>query len=229
MEFGIKRVFTIPFKLFGEDIVITETIFNTWIIMAILIMFAVIVRLSVKNFEKHPKGFQNFIEALVSGLNNLTSNTMGEKNKAFAGYFGTVFLFILLSNLSGLFTLRPPTADIATTLGLALITFILVQFFTMRTRGIIGYIKKFFEPIPMLFPLNVIGEVANPISLGFRLFGNILGGLIIMNLYYSLLPLMVKFGVPAALHFYFDVFAGVLQTLIFVMLSMTFVAGATEE
>lgn len=82
--------------------------------------------------------------------------------------------------------------------------------------------------MPFLFPLNVIGELANPVSLSFRLFGNILGGVIIMGLFYSMPFWPIKFGIPAVFHAYFDVFAGVLQTFIFVMLSMTFVSGAME-
>ena len=101
----------------------------------------------------------------------------------------------------------------------------MIHGFGIKVNGL-GYFKGFFEPIPLLFPLNVIGELANPISLSFRLFGNILGGTIIMGLFYAMLPWFVKIGIPSALHFYFDVFAGGLQTFIFVMLSMTFVSNA---
>ena len=92
-----------------------------------------------------------------------------------------------------------------------------------------GYLKKtLMEPIPLLLPLNLIGELATPVSLGFRLFGNILGGTIIMGLYYAMMPLLLKLGLPAIFHLYFDIFAGALQTFIFVMLSMTFVSNAMD-
>jgi len=91
-----------------------------------------------------------------------------------------------------------------------------------------GHIKALFEPMPLLFPINLIGELATPISLGFRLFGNVIGGTIIMGLLYAALPKLLQFGFPSVLHLYFDVFSGALQTFIFVMLSMTFVSGAIE-
>jgi F-type H+-transporting ATPase subunit a len=105
---------------------------------------------------------------------------------------------------------------------LAFITFFLIQKESIGRKGLLGYIKSFFEPSPALFPLNVIGSFSTPVSMAFRLFGNILGGLIIMNLVYSALPLFV----PVPLHFYFDIFAGILQAFIFVMLTAVFIATA---
>ncbi len=100
--------------------------------------------------------------------------------------------------------------------------------FGIYAKGFKGWGKGLTEPIWLLTPLNLIGEVANPISLSFRLFGNILGGTIIMGLYYNL-PWYLMLGIPSALHAYFDIFAGVLQAFIFVMLSMTFVSSAMDE
>ncbi|NMA83907.1 MAG: F0F1 ATP synthase subunit A [Epulopiscium sp.] len=208
---------------------ITNTIMNTWIIMGVLILLALAVRFSLKRFESTPKGFQNAVEALVEIFRNFTISTMGEKNKRFSAYFGSIFLFIMLSNLSGLVGLRPPTADLATTLSLALLTFVMIHYYGIKTKGIKAYLKGYFEPFAFLFPINLMGELATPVSLSFRLFGNLLGGTIIMTLYYSIPFWPMKLGIPAALHVYFDMFSGILQTFIFVMLSMTFVAGALEE
>jgi F-type H+-transporting ATPase subunit a len=215
------------FEIGGLKLGITDTIINTWIIMAVLVLFALFVRISINNFNAIPKGLQNVVEAMVDLFDAFTGNTMGEDKKRFSSFYGSMFIFILIANLSGLIGLRPPTADVATTLALSLTTFFMVQGYGIKTQGM-GYLKGFFEPMPFLFPLNVIGELANPVSLSFRLFGNILGGVIIMGLYYSL-PWYVNIGIPAVFHAYFDVFAGVLQTFIFVMLSMTFVSGAMEE
>ncbi|WP_341875802.1 F0F1 ATP synthase subunit A [Defluviitalea saccharophila] len=219
----------IPVHIGGSEFYITTTIVNTWIIMAVLLGLALIVRILIHRFEEIPKGFQNVIELLVEVFYSFTATTMGENNKGFAPFYGSMFLFILLANLSGLVGLRPPTADLATTLALALITFFMIQGYGLRDKGIVNYVKGFFEPIPLLFPLNVIGELANPVSLSFRLFGNILGGTIIMALWYAMPWIPVKIGIPAFLHAYFDVFAGVLQTFIFVMLSMTFVSSAMDS
>lgn len=213
--------------VFGMNVGITETIYNTWIIMGIMILLALVVRIKLKSFKEIPNGVQNFVELLVETFANFTKSIMGEHNKNFAGFYMSMFLFILICNLSGLFALRPPTADVATTFALSITTFLMIQGNGIATKGIKRYIKGFFEPIAAFFPINLIGEIATPISLGFRLFGNILGGTIIMTLVYSI-PFIPFIGIPAVLHIYFDVFAGVLQSFIFVMLSMTFVSNAIE-
>lgn len=217
-------------NILGAKVGITETIQNTWIIMGVLIAFALFVRLSIKNFNKIPSGIQNFVEFIVESFTKFTKSVMGAHNVKFAPFYMSMFLFILLANLSGLFALRPPTADIATTLALALTTFFMIHIFGITTKGIGNYIKDFFKPMFLLFPINVIGELAVPVSLAFRLFGNILGGSIIMALVYSI-PFwpITLLGLPAVLHVYFDLFAGLLQAFIFVMLSMTFVSNAVEQ
>ena len=152
---------------------------------------------------------------------------------------GTLLLFLAFANIAGLFGLRPPTADVNTTMGLAIMTFIMIHFFGAKSKGPWKYAKGFTEPFAALLPLNIMGELATPISLGFRLFGNIVGGLIIMNLLYGALAgLTTKFmgisipilqiGIPAVLHIYFDLFAGILQSFIFTMLTMVFISIATE-
>lgn len=228
LDFGIHQVVTF-FEIDGQKFGLTTTHINTFIVMAILIAFALVVRAKLKNFKMVPDTkFQVMVETLVDTIGNFTISTMGEKNKKFAQFYGPMFLFILLSNLTGLIGLRPPTADIATTFALSLTTFFMIHGFGVKAKGA-KYFKGFLEPIPLLLPLNIIGELANPISLSFRLFGNILGGTIIMGLFYAMMPAVLTVGLPAIFHLYFDVFAGALQTLIFVMLSMTFVSSAMED
>ncbi len=228
LDFGINQVFTF-FEINGQRFGLTTTHINTFIVMAVLTIFGLVVRAKLKSFKMVPDTkFQVIIETLVDGVIGFTASTMGEKYKGFAQFYGPMFLFILLSNLTGLIGLRPPTADIATTFALSLTTFFMVQGFGVKAKGP-KFFKELLEPMPLLLPLNVIGELANPISLSFRLFGNILGGTIIMGLYYGMMPSIATVGLPAIFHLYFDVFAGALQTLIFVMLSMTFVSSAMEE
>lgn len=215
-------------KLFGIDIWITETLVNTWIIIGILILFAAVVRVMLNKFETIPRGFQNFIELIVDSMDGLIKENMGKNHSRFGGWFFGVFAFVLCSNLSGLFLLRPPTADLSTTLSLALTTFVLIHVMGIVTGGV-KYFKGYLEPIPLLLPINIIGELAIPISLSFRLFGNIFGGLVIMGMIYNLFPLFLKLGLPGFLHIYFDVFAGALQTFIFVMLSVTFISDKLFE
>ncbi len=222
MEFAPKIHFYLPdwIPVIGGTGV-TETVTTTWIIMAVLIVFAFV---STRRFRDVPGPLQNVVETIVEGIENLTVQTMGEDKAGFAPYMGTLALYLLAANLSGLFALRPPTADLNTTMALSIITFISIHYYGMKAKGIGGYLKGFAEPIPFLLPLNIIGELATPLSLSFRLFGNILGGVVIMYLLYSVVPALV----PVIPHLYFDLFAGVLQTFIFVMLSMVFISLAME-
>ncbi len=219
MRFFPKVVFTVP--LFGRTVPVTETVVVTWGIMLVLMALGFAAG---KNLEQFPGRFQNAVEVFYEAIEGLVKSAMGEGKEGFVPYMGTLGLYILTANMIGLFTLRPPTADLSTTLTLAGITFALTQYENISSRGIKGYIKSFFEPLPFMFPLNIIGAVANPVSMAFRLFGNILGGMVIMGLVYSVVPAVV----PVPLHFYFDIFAGVLQAFIFVMLTMTLIATAAE-
>ena len=242
--FGPKILFriTTPFFSAGEQVIIpvTETVVNTWIIMAVLILFAY---MATRNLKKVPKGMQIVTEGLVGAINDLTKQTMGESRIGFAPYVGTILLFIGLANIAGLFNVRPPTADINTTMGLALMTFVMIHYFGIKSKGFGVYMKGFLEPMPFLLPINVMGELATPISLSFRLFGNIIGGVIVMNLLYGALYSLsgAVFGlvglsavvpvfqvIAAPLHVYFDLFAGLLQSFIFAMLTMVFVSIAMD-
>lgn len=225
MDFGSNYI---PVQIGGLTIRLSETIIDTWVVMAVLVVLAIIVRIKLNKFTDVPETrFQNFIETIVESMDNFVGSSMGEKYKYFGNWFFGVFAFILLSNLSGLFGFRAPTADLGTTAALALTTFVLIHFMGIIT-GKLGYFKGYFEPIPFLLPLNIISELATPVSLSFRLFGNILGGTIIMGLVYTI-PIYLRVWIPAALHIYFDVFAGCLQTFIFVMLSMAFIGDKIPE
>ena len=169
---------------------------------------------------------QNAVETVIEAFDNIVRNAAGEKYMALGNWFFMVFAFILFSSLSGIVGARPPTADWAATFAFALATFILIQIMGIRhRRG--KYLKSFFKPNFIFFPLNVIGELSRPISLSFRLFGNVLAGMILMALIYSL-PIWLRFAVPAVLNVYFDLFTGALQTYIFCVLSLTFIGSAAS-
>ncbi len=232
--------------IFGVEIWITESMINAWIISGVLILIAFWINRKLSKPKNVPDGVQNVTEFLIESLDNFAVTTMGESGKHFGSFYGSMIIFLLVCNISGLFLgpnigpavagepraligfMRPPTADFAVTFALALITFAMVQGYSVRTHGVLKWLKRLTEPLWPMTPLNIIGELANPISLSFRLFGNILGGTIIMGLYYNL-PWWTLVGIPVALHAYFDIFAGLLQAFIFVMLSMTFVSGAIDE
>ncbi len=217
-EFGPKKIFDVG------GVVITETVVVTWIVMALIMIF---VTIATKKKDKVPTGLQNFVEFIVEVINGLVDTTMGPNGKPYRAYMGTLIIFIALMNIIGLFGLRPPTADANTTMALSIITFLMIQYSGLKKKKL-GYLKGFFEPFFLMFPLNIIGELANPVSLGFRLFGNIVGGLVIMSLLYGALGMFAIVPIPAVFHVYFDLFAGLLQSFIFMMLSMVLVSMAMD-
>ncbi|MGE5573176.1 MAG: F0F1 ATP synthase subunit A [Bacillota bacterium] len=216
--------FARTYQLFGYEI--PETLVTTWAIMAALIIASSIaVRVMLSHPAQHPPSGKRVIPELVyEAIQWLVDGTMGREHRGFIPYVGTLALFLVVANLVGLIGVTPPTADLNTTLALATITFVNIQYYSIRRKGIAAYLKGFFEPVAFLAPLNVISEIALPFSMAFRLFGNMLGGAIIMGLLYSVLPVLV----PVVPHMYFDIFAGIIQTFIFVMLTMTFIARAMD-
>lgn len=219
-------------KLAGKEILIPDTIVNTWFVVIVLIVFALIVNNKIKKAkaDEVPSNFLNVVELLVEAVDNLIGSTMGKQNiKRFGPYIFTLAVFLAVANLLGLIGLTPPTSDYSVTLALALVTFVLTQFWLFKNGGgLLGYIKGFGEPMLLLSPLNVIGELANPISLSFRLFGNVMSGGIILTLLYQWLGYIAPV-VALPLHLYFDIFSGLLQTFIFIMLTMIFIGGAEAE
>lgn len=213
--------------------VIKDTIISVVIVCLALIIFAYIINRKVKKakVDEVPSGLLNVIEMTVEGVEGLVKSTMGENNTRFAPYIYSLMAFILIGNISGLVGISPPTSNYNVTLTLALVTFTLTQFYGLKNNGLGGYIKGFFEPMAFLVPLNVVGEIANPISLSFRLFGNIISGVIIMSLIYSGLESISVIITPLVtpiLHVYFDLFSGALQTFIFGMLTMIFIGDNLE-
>lgn len=219
-------------KIAGKEIIIPDTIFNMWLITIVLVVFAMIVNSKIKKArsDEVPSNFLNVVEILVDSVDGLIASTMGAQNIGkFGPYIFTLAVFLAVANLSGLLGISPPTSDFSVTFSLALITFVLTQYWSFKNAGGFGgYLKGFTEPMAFLTPLNIIGELANPISLSFRLFGNIMSGGIIMALLYGALGIVAPI-VAAPLHAYFDVFSGLLQTFIFLMLTMIFVGGIAEE
>lgn len=219
---------------------ISETVVVSWMIMAAL---AIASYFLTRNLKKVPTSkSQILLESAVMTLVKLVTENMGEKTVKkmpnMIPYIGSLFLFFACSNLIGLLGFRSPTTDIDTTLAWALITFFMIYYAGIKASGL-SYFKGLLEPIPVLLPLNIIGEIAKPISLTFRPFGNILGGSVIMALLYqflgwvsTLIPgITIPIGqlvIPVPLHLYFDLFAGVLQAFIFVMLTMVFVGNAAQ-
>ena len=221
----------LKYKVFGQEVYLTTTHISLIIVVVTLLVFALIVNRVIKKAdpEKVPGHFLNVVETIVEMIDNMVNETMGIKNgPKFANYIGTLAFFLILANLSGLLGLRPPTADYGVTLPLGLITFVLIQFNGFKHQKM-GKVKGWFEPIPLFFPINIIGDLATPVSLSLRLFGNILSGTVMLGLLYGLLPKVLTLVWPAFLHAYLDMFSGAIQTYVFCMLTMVFISDAFGE
>lgn len=225
VDFMVHGVF--PFKVFGQTVWITTTHVGLLIIMLTLIIFAIVVGRKVRKMkpEDVPQGIVNVAELVTEKLEGFVMSTMGSSGSKFVNYISTIFIFILFSNFSGLFGLRPPTADYGVTFPLAITTFVLIHYNELKHQKLKGVLKGLCDPWPIWAPINIIGNLAVPISLSLRLFANILSGTAIMTLIYVLLG-KIAYVWPAALHVYFDLFSGSIQTYVFCMLTMTYIKNA---
>lgn len=207
----------------GTTVYITSTHICLAIIMIVLLGFIFLVNKKIKDVDASdtPGTIQNIAELIVEAVSNMASGIMGTNAGRFVNYIITLFMFVLLCNISGLFGLRPPTADYGITLPLGLITFMLIHYNGVK-KNKSKHFTALFEPTPILFPINLIGEVAVPLSLSVRLFGNVMSGTVLMGLIYGLLyPYAI--GWPALLHCYFDVFSGCIQAYVICMLTMVYI------
>lgn len=164
---------------------------------------------------------------------------MGKRFMNFAPYIATVFAYSIFGSLIGMLGFRPMTADFNTTFCWGIMTFLIVETIKIRSHGVRGYLKGFLDPIPVMLPLNLLSEVSLPVSLGFRHFGNIGGGMIITTLLYFALtaasnaigaPIpFLTVGIPAVLSVYFDLFSGFMQAFIFISLTMAYMDSAASD
>lgn len=225
VDFMIHGVFS--FDFFGQKVWITTTHISLIIVMGTLLIFAFVINRKLKKLkpEDVPQGIVNVAELIMEKLQGFVMSTMGSSGTKFVNYISTIFIFILFCNFSGLFGLRPPTADYGVTFPLAIITFVLIHYNEFKHQKVKGVLKGLAEPWLIWAPINIIGNLAVPISLSLRLFANVLSGTAIMALIYVLLS-KVAYVWPAALHVYFDLFSGSIQTYVFCMLTMTYIRNA---
>ncbi|MCL2617795.1 MAG: F0F1 ATP synthase subunit A [Defluviitaleaceae bacterium] len=216
--------------LFGfENLWLTESLRNMWIISAAMIVVAVLIRIGMSKWDPdNPTGVQNAVEAIIETFHNYVRSVMGDKYAYYGNWYFTVFFLILFSNLSGLVLLRNPTADITLTFAFSLTTFAIIHVSgIIRSKG--NYFKGYLAPHPVMLPLNIIGEIAPAISLAMRLFGVVVGGLTVSVLVYNVAPWPARIGFPALIHGYFDLFSGVLHAFIFLTLSLVFIRNKLPE
>ncbi len=202
-----------------------DTLCMTWLAMAVVIFVSC---LAVRAIKLVPHGWQNFIELVFLWLNDQLEAMMGKKRAPlFAPFILALFLFLLTSNLLGLIPfLESPTNDLNTTLGLALLVIFLVHFFGLYFKGT-HYIAHFFQPVPPFVIINLIEEIAKPITLAFRLFGNILAGEILIIVLLHLIPIWMP--VPSVVWLLFSIFISCVHAVIFTMLSMAYLSNAVKD
>jgi F-type H+-transporting ATPase subunit a len=231
----IKVIFTLNF--FGYSLPITETVVISWVIMLILIGASLIL---TRRMREIPRGAQAILEMGVEFLNGFSEKNFHHWAKWFGPYIGTMFLFIATANIIGFFTpvtvsvfglhftppfeIKPPTRDINVTAALALISIVLVLAAGFMGRGVKGWFKGLLYPVPMMLPFNLMEYGIRPLSLCLRLFGNILGGFILMRLIENLFPL----ALPMVFSLYFDFFDGLLQAVVFTFLTTLYISEALE-
>lgn len=174
-------------------------------------------------------------EFIVEKVYDYAQENLGRDAERYAPYIGTIFLYILMGSSLGLFGQRPITADVNVTFGLSLLTFLLIQVGGIKFLGLRGKIKHMCDPYPFMLPLNILEDCTLPVSLGFRLFGNIFGGVIVVDLWMSLMEWLSSLvcSVPflravlvLPLNGFFDMFEPAIQTYIFVTLTMVFLSKA---
>lgn len=223
VDIGVKTAFS--FNMFGKTINIAQSIVVQWIVMLILIVIALVL---TKNLKKVPDKKQTVVEMFVDTVNGLVNSNMGSKYKNFIPYIGTLLIFMLVLNLTGLVGIEPSTKDVNVTLAFALMTFFMIQANSIIKTGIGGYFKGYLKPFAAMLPMNIIERFTVPISLCLRLFINMLVGSVVIGLVYQAMG-HFAFIVPIPLHAFFDLFDGVIQMFVFLMLTMVNIKITAEH
>ena len=220
-ELNCETVFTIHIGNF--NIPIAESTVITWVIMAILLVLCIFLTrgLKVKNVSRR----QLVAESIVGWLEKFVIGMTGEEGKAFVPYLCSVLLYIGFANLIGLCGVKPPTKDLNVTAALAVMSIVLVQYAGIHRKGFKGWLKSFTQPMAIVTPINILELFIKPLSLCMRLFGNVLGAFVIMELLKSLIPVVL----PVPFSFYFDIFDGLIQAYVFVFLTSLYIKEAVEE
>ncbi len=217
----LTQIAQFSIKLFGINLVFNvETVIMTWIVIAALITFGF---LATRKMDFLPNPFQVVGEFFVTAFWNLTKDALDEEMaKKYFPIICSLFIFLLLCNWLGILPhLSEPTKDLNTTLGLGIMGFFLAHHAGIKVKGFKQYLKEYTEPIFFMAPLNIIGELAKVVSISFRLYGNILGGaiiiLVVSHLVYSLL-------FPPFLSVFFGLFVGTIQAFVFTMLTLVYIS-----
>ena len=229
----IRTIFTL--SIFGMKVPITETVIVSWLVMLILVAASLIL---TRRLKEIPAGPQAILETAVEFLNNFTKNQFGPFAKVLSAYIGTLFLFLLVANIIPvlsplevkafghefvpLFVIRPPARDINVTAALATVSVLLMLVCGFAAKGVKGWFRGLLHPMPMMLPFNIMEYATRLVSLALRLYGNILGGYVLMTMIEGLFPV----GLPMLASLYLDFFDGMIQAAIFVFLTSLYISEA---
>lgn len=207
-------VFTIPLGNFSLEI--TQSIIVQWAIIAIL---AILSFLLTKDLKKKPDKKQAALEKIYVTIESLMTSNMGESYRNFLPYIGSLMIYLLCLNLTGLIGVQPPTKDISVAFGLALSSFLAIHYNAIKRNGFGHYLKGYAQPFIFMAPINLMERVMLPVSLCLRLFGNMMAATVLVDLVYEAAG-KFAIGFPIILHGYFDLFDGTIQMVVFSMLTM---------
>jgi F-type H+-transporting ATPase subunit a len=217
-----------PEVALGRTTVSECTLYALGITAVVLVLSLIFRFVCVPRFKDKPGKLQNVFELAVENLEKYTTTTAGhDYGTGLPAYMMTLAIFLISSAFLELFGIRSPSADILMTLSMAIITFVLINYFGIKKRGLAGRITSYFKPSPVVGPFRMISDMAVPISLACRLFGNMLAGLIIIELLYYALG-NFSAGPIALLGLYFNLFHPLIQGFIFITLTLSFIGEATE-
>ena len=215
-ELNCESVFTIGVIGIYESVVVT------WIIMAVVLLLSLILTRNLK--VEHPGKRQLLLEQAVTSLEGITEGILGADGKRYAAYLTSVLMYLGIANLIGILGFKPPTKDLNVTAALAIMSIVLIEYAGIHQKGVKRWLKGFAEPIALVAPINVLELFIKPLSLCMRLFGNVLGAFVIMELIEYIMPV----GLPVVFSMYFDIFDGLIQAYVFVFLTGLFIKEAME-
>lgn len=240
---GAKIFFRINLFNGAIHIDITQTTVSLFVVTIIIAIAGILLG---RGLTKRPGRKQAVVEKIVMMLYNLVETTMGKHNLKYAPYIGTLFISSIVGSLIGLTKVfRSTTADLMVIFGWALLTSGLCWYEGIRNRGFLGWLKSYTEPVVFITPINLVSEIAQPLAMSFRHFGNIAGGGVLMSIVYaalaaasslvfkwlpeavaSIMPPIFQIGIPAILSLYFDLFSGLMQAFVFSLLTMVYISQA---
>ncbi len=200
------------------------TIVTTWILMAFMAIGSVLITRKLKSRVKVTR-WQSVLEMIVTGIKQQIEEVGLQKAERYLAFLGTLFLFLLLSNLLTILPIyEPPTSSLSTTAALAISVFFAVPFFNISEHGILNYLKSYVKPLPIMLPFHIISEFSRTLALAVRLFGNMMSGVMIIGILLTITPLIFPIVMTA-----FGLLTGSVQAYIFTILASVFIAAAAQE